>query len=114
MASRSDVPADAPIGDHIRRLRTEHGLTREALAAAAAVSTDLIKKLEQGKRRSARLSTLMKIADALDVSIADVTGKRPRLNGIGDRLVLGLRDAVLNPGYLPGIDQTDDDGARPR
>lgn len=111
MASRSTVPADAPIGDHIRRLRTERGMTQEALAEAASVSTDLIKKLEQGKRTSARLATLMQIADAFDVSIAEMTGKKPRLDSIGDRLVLGLRDAMLDPGYLPGIDVADDDGA---
>lgn len=103
------LPGDLSIGDQLRRLRLERGLTQEALAGRAGVSIDLVKKLEQGRRQGARLTTLIALADALDTSMGELTGKRPRLDG-GDRLVLGLRDALLSPDILPGIDIRDDIG----
>jgi transcriptional regulator with XRE-family HTH domain len=105
----SSLPADATIGERLRRLRTERGLTQDRLAERAALSVDIIKKLEQGIRATARVTTLIALADALDVTLADLTDKRPRLNGGSDRLVLELRDTLLTPEALPGFD-ADDDG----
>ncbi|MEU4563150.1 helix-turn-helix transcriptional regulator [Actinoplanes sp. NPDC023936] len=102
-ASRSGT-----IGERLRRLRSERGLTQESLAALAAVSVDLVKKLEQGRRESARLTSLSALADALDVPLSELADKRPRLDGGGDRLVLGLRDALLSPDLLAGMDYDDD------
>jgi transcriptional regulator with XRE-family HTH domain len=45
----------ATIGERLRQLRSERGLTQEGLADLASVSVDLVKKLEQGRRESARL-----------------------------------------------------------
>src|SRR6266508_2687689 len=78
------------IGERLHRLRGEHGLTQEALAALAGLSVDLVKKLELGKRQSARLTTIAALANALDVPMSELTDKRPRLDGAGDRLVLAL------------------------
>lgn len=102
--------SDASIGDRLRRLRNQRGLTREQLAERAAVSVDLIKKLEQGRRESARLTTLTALARALDVARSDLLGSRPRLNGDGDRLILDLRDAVLTPDVLVGLEPEHDGG----
>src|SRR6266498_4854504 len=88
------------IGERLHRLRGEHGLTQEALAALAGLSVDLVKKLEQGKRQSARLTTIAALANALDVPMSELTDKRPRLDGAGDRLVLALRDTLLSPDLL--------------
>jgi transcriptional regulator with XRE-family HTH domain len=101
------------IGDRLRQLRSERGLTQETLAEQAGVSVDIIKKLEQGRRDSARLTTLARLANTLDVGLADLTDKRPRLDRSGDRLVLGLRDALLSPDLLPGIDPDDGGDATP-
>lgn len=101
------------IGDRLRQLRSDRGLTQEALAELAGLSVDIVKKLEQGKRDSARPTTLAKLANALDVGMAELTDKRPRLDRSGDRLVLGLRDALLRPDVLPGIDPDDDGEATP-
>jgi transcriptional regulator with XRE-family HTH domain len=105
------LPDDATIGDRLRRLRTERGLTQERLAEIANLSVDMIKKLEQNRRESARLSTLNALADALDIPRSQLLDKRPRLNGPGSRLVLGLRDVLLSPDVLVGIDMAHDDGA---
>src|SRR6266542_4141432 len=96
------------IGERLHRLRGEHGLTQEALAALAGLSVDLVKKLEQGKRQSARLTTIAALANALDVPMSELTDKRPRLDGAGDRLVLALRDTLLSPDLLVGVDPADD------
>lgn len=99
------------IGERLRQLRTERGLTQEQLAGLAQVSVDLVKKLEQGRRESARLTSLAALADALDVPFSELTDKRPRLDGAGDRLVLSLRDVLLTPDLLPGMEP--EDGGEP-
>jgi transcriptional regulator with XRE-family HTH domain len=111
--SGNPAPAGASIGERLRQLRGERALTQETLAALSGVSVDLVKKLEQGKRESARLTTLAALADALDVPLSQLMDKRPRLDGGGDRLVLGLRDALLSPALLPGIDPDDSGEATP-
>ena len=58
------------IGYQLRRLRRLRGLTQEELADRANVSRDLVAKLEQGRRQSARLSSLASFARALDVELS--------------------------------------------
>lgn len=101
------MPDAAPIGERLRRLRRERSLTQEQLAERAGVSRELVSKLEQGTRNSARVSSLAALATALDVDLSDLLGKRPQLDPDGAR-VLGIRDALLTPGALPGIDPADD------
>jgi transcriptional regulator with XRE-family HTH domain len=101
------------LGERLRELRTDRGATQEQLAARASLSVDLVKKLEQGQRDSARLSTLVALANALDVPLSELTDKRPRLKGGTERLVLGLRDVVLAPSLLPGVGAVHDDDPTP-
>lgn len=100
-----------PLGARLKRLRLDDHLTQEQLAEAAGVSVELIGKLERGERPSARLSTLLKLANALDVDLTELVGKRPRLDRGDDVRVLAVRDAILAPGLLPGI--TDEDTEAP-
>src|ERR671917_677553 len=66
------------IGSQLRRLRRLRGLTQEELADGANVSRDLVAKLEQGRRQSARLASLASLARALDVELsALVTSTEP-------------------------------------
>jgi transcriptional regulator with XRE-family HTH domain len=53
-------------GDMLRELRVERALTLRALAKRSGVSYDTINKLELGQR-PARLSTIRKLANALNV-----------------------------------------------
>ena len=57
-------------GATLAQLRRDHGWTQELLAGRAGVSTELIKKLEQGVKRSTRLSTLGVLARTLNVSVS--------------------------------------------
>jgi len=65
------------IGRQIAALRRQRGLTQEQLAESAGVSVDVIRRLEQGQRRTARFATLQSIAGALrtevSISFADVS-----------------------------------------
>jgi len=59
-------------GDKIRQAREAKGLTQQQLAEAAGIVQSLISALENGTRKSARLSTLQVLAAALDLSISDL------------------------------------------
>jgi transcriptional regulator with XRE-family HTH domain len=65
-AGRSD-PLDILIGGRVRRLRVARGLSQTELGAAINVTFQQIQKYEAGTNRIAA-STLVRIADALDVA----------------------------------------------
>lgn len=97
------------IGSRLRAIRRERSLTQEELAEAAGVSREIVAKLEQGRRQSARTTTLMKLSDALDVDLSELIGKRERIGADRDGgRVLALRDVLISPSLLPGIDSQDD------
>jgi transcriptional regulator with XRE-family HTH domain len=57
------------LGEQIRRLREERGLTQEALANRAKLSRIYIAKLEAGDRASPSFPALKRIARALGVKL---------------------------------------------
>lgn len=59
----------------LAQLRREHGWTQELLAGRAGLSTDLVRKLEQGAKRSARLSSLAALARTLGVPVGVLLGE---------------------------------------
>lgn len=95
------------IGDRLRRIRRDAALTQEQLAASSGVSRDLIAMLEQNRRLSARVTTLARLANALDVEMSELLDKRPRLESGMDASVLAIRDTILSPAHLPGFDRDD-------
>ncbi|MEV4253671.1 helix-turn-helix transcriptional regulator [Spirillospora sp. NPDC049652] len=98
------------IGTNLKRIRHERGMSQEGLAEVAGLSRDTIAKLEQGRRRGERTTTLMKLARALDVEITELTGRRERLGGDRDGAsVLAVRDVLLAPSLLPGLGGLDAD-----
>ncbi|HEY2575235.1 MAG TPA: helix-turn-helix transcriptional regulator [Streptosporangiaceae bacterium] len=101
----------AELGDRLRKLRRERGMTQEELAARSGISQIMIARTEQGKRFP-RLPGLTKLATALDVSLSELLDKQPRLGADRDGAsVLALRDVLLSPSLLPGL--TPDDDAEP-
>jgi transcriptional regulator with XRE-family HTH domain len=85
-------------------------MTQDDLAAAADVSTDLIRKLEQGRRHTTSIGSLHRIARALDVDVGELLDRvRPqRSTDDGQALVLPIRDALTPIDDLTGlIDDTD-------
>jgi transcriptional regulator with XRE-family HTH domain len=99
------------IGERLKKLRVERGLSQAALAERAGCSVDLVRKLEQGVRQSARVTSLSGLAQALGVSMSELLDKRPRLDSPADAAnLLAVRDTLLTPSALPGIDAADDAG----
>jgi len=57
------------IGEEVRRLRTERGLSQQELAERMGVTQSVVARLEAGGVEP-RLSTLDRVAQALDVELA--------------------------------------------
>lgn len=97
------------IGTRVRTLREFRDLTQEALASRAGVSVDTVRKLEQGARTSARITTLRRLAASLDVQLERLVGTptvTQHLSEPGGGL-LALRDVIQDPGGLPGMEEPD-------
>jgi transcriptional regulator with XRE-family HTH domain len=60
---------DLTISERIRAL-CKPAYPQDDLAAAAQISVDVIRKLEQGLRHTASIGTLQRIARAVDVNLA--------------------------------------------
>lgn len=61
-------------GETIKQLRESAGLSRSELAQEAGISQVFLTKLEQGERRPSP-RTLVKLAEAMGLSISDLTAK---------------------------------------
>jgi transcriptional regulator with XRE-family HTH domain len=102
------MDTNTTIGERLKAARRERGLTQEELAARAGVSKDIIAKLEQGQRTTARIATLARIARALGVTLSGLLGRRERFERSSAEGILAVRDALLSVGDLPGMDPEDD------
>jgi transcriptional regulator with XRE-family HTH domain len=67
--------AELTIGEGIRELRKRAALTQYDLAVAAEVSVHTIRQLEQGRRQTASIATLVRLARALGVDLAELLGR---------------------------------------
>ncbi len=56
-------------GEVIRGIRIRSGMTQKQLSTEARVALNTVKNLESGKLKNPTLNTLIKIADALGVSV---------------------------------------------
>jgi transcriptional regulator with XRE-family HTH domain len=93
------------LGERVARLRRRRGLTQEELAERAEVSVELVRKLEQGRRRSVRLGTLHSLARALDVQTAALfDAPSPMDPGAPGPGVVGIRRA-LTPGAEKSLEE---------
>jgi transcriptional regulator with XRE-family HTH domain len=90
------------LGERIQRLRKLALMTQDDLAAAAEVSTDLIRKLEQGQRHTASIGSLHRIAAALDVDLGELLGRESMPDAAPDAGVVALRQAVTDVADLLG------------
>jgi transcriptional regulator with XRE-family HTH domain len=87
------------LGAQLSALRRRRAMSQRDLAERAGVSVDLVRKLEQGQRHATRIASLTALANALDVTPADLLGKprglpAGRVSGeVGAirRAVLGVR-----------------------
>ena len=59
------------LGRILKQVRQEKNMTQSQLAETCRLDEDYIGKIERGKRQPS-ISTLFKIADALDIPVADI------------------------------------------
>ncbi|MER0243342.1 helix-turn-helix domain-containing protein [Streptomyces sp. HSW2009] len=96
--------ASEHLGDRIARLRRLADLTQERLAERAGVSVDVVRKLEQHRKHSARLPTLHALASGLGVELSALVGDPPAVPSTGDGdspQLVALRRAVMPPLFAP-------------
>jgi transcriptional regulator with XRE-family HTH domain len=60
---------------NLPRLRKEKGLTQEGLARKADISYHTLIKLESGSIENPKIETVIKLAEALEVSMDRLTGR---------------------------------------
>lgn len=64
------------IADSLRRLRKAKGLTQQKLAEKAGVSMIVVTKIEQGSTKDPSMSSLVKMADTLEVSLDELIDRK--------------------------------------
>lgn len=103
MAHGAATEIDVQIGGIIRDRRAALGLTQAELGKAIGVTFQQVQKYERGVNRVAA-ATLLKVADALQCSVADLYGDPdPKALSASERAILKLwaqledpqRDAVV-------------------
>lgn len=60
------------LGNNLRQLREDKGLTRIQLGEKAGLTERGIEYIEKEKRKAPRITTLEKLAAALDVTVNDL------------------------------------------
>lgn len=96
------------LGDRLARLRRLADLTQEGLAERSGVSVDVIRKLEQQRKHSARLPTLHKLAAGLGVEVTGLLGDPPALsNGEAESPALVALRRALMPSPLAAPPEPD-------
>ena len=93
-------PVLVALGERVRNLRAQRGLTRKAVAAAADVSERHLANLEYGTG-NASILVLQQVAGALHCSLAELVGDAPLfkatadgVRGLGDEAVANLQASI--------------------
>ena len=99
---------ESTIGERIRELR-QGIFTQHDLAVAADVSVHTIRQLEQGRRQTASIATLARLARALGVDVGELLGRPPTALAAGEsQRVVAIRDALASVDDLLGeLDDVD-------
>ncbi|MGA5762793.1 helix-turn-helix domain-containing protein [Nonomuraea bangladeshensis] len=102
------------LGERLQSYRKLRGLSQRELAARSGVALSLIRKVEQGERKSVRIETVRAWATALDVTTTALLGPVPETeqqSGDGDRLA-PLRQALQGAAPADVEDVPTPDGLR--
>lgn len=94
------------LGERIAWYRQRRGLTQEVIAGRVGRTVDWLSKIENGRMDLDRLSVLSALAEALDVSLADLIDE-PRLmewtEGSGQQTVPALRSVLMDYRHVTGM-----------
>jgi transcriptional regulator with XRE-family HTH domain len=78
--SKPRSPEHGSLGDAVRQLRREAGMSQEDLAEKAKTDLTQVGGIERGVRNPSYM-TLLRLAEALDTSVGELTGLADRLRG---------------------------------
>jgi transcriptional regulator with XRE-family HTH domain len=78
----------ATLAQRLRAARLRRGLSREELAHAAGMSYGAIVQVESGRRTDNKISTVIALADALEVPLDYLLGRRENLHPFLDHQML--------------------------
>ncbi len=90
------------VGMRLRQLRTERGKSMRALARSSALSTNALSMIERG-RTSPSVSTLHKLAEALEVPITAFFRLEPPRQAIVFRRAAERKQVALPQGQWEGL-----------
>ncbi|WP_406507809.1 helix-turn-helix domain-containing protein [Streptomyces sp. NBC_00212] len=99
--------ASEPLGDRLTRLRRLADLTQEGLADRSGVSVDVVRKLEQKRKHSARLPTLHALSKGLGVELTSLLGGPPGVPSTGEAdppALVAVRRAIMPPLFAPPLE----------
>ena len=82
---------------NLSKLRKEKGFTQEGLARKADISYHTLIKIESGRISNPRIETVIKLADALDISI-DKFNEFTAVDHISFSVKKGLHGRAQEPG----------------
>lgn len=85
----------ARLGQRIRAVREERGLTQQAVARSAGIATDMVSRLENGHYTSPGLRTLLRIAEGMGVSLAALLPDAPSVTEAAPENLLKSRLGAL-------------------
>ncbi|MGH3309006.1 MAG: helix-turn-helix domain-containing protein [Streptomyces sp.] len=88
------------IGERMARLRRMAGITQEELSHRAGVSIDVVRRLEQQRKHSARLPTLHALAKGLGTEVTSLIGDPPGIPSNGEAeppQLTAVRRAIMPP-----------------
>lgn len=66
------------VAKRLKELRKERNWTQQKLAEKAGLSFNAITKIEQGAAKHPTLRTLLKLADAFEISLDELVGRKNR------------------------------------
>ena len=64
------------LSENLKKYRSVKGITQDTLARSASLPYNTVVKIEQGIIAEPRLGTLIKLADAIDVSLDELVGRK--------------------------------------
>lgn len=99
--AESHVP-NVDVGERLRILREERGLSMRSLARASGLSTNALSMIERG-RTSPSVSTLAKLAMALGAPITAFFRSEPERSNIVFRKVAQRSRSILQTGLYEGL-----------
>lgn len=76
--SKPRSPEHAALGEAVRQLRLEAGMSQEGLAEGAGTDLTQVGGIERGVRNPS-YTTLLRLAEALETSVGELTSRADRL-----------------------------------